>query len=276
MPPLFLLELHVAHIDHGWRPESKAEAEMLSEELKVLNLPFYLKTLSLSDFQSGNAEEQGRRHRLEFFEKIYSEIGAQALLLGHHAGDQSETVLKRVFEGASLFSLSGLAAESVLCGMQIWRPLLGTEKKQLIEWLSKRNLNYIEDSTNKSLKFLRGKMRQQLLPMITDAFGKEIGGNLCRLGDESKEIKEYFNDLNKPILKSIRKGSLDLNPFLPMPLIQIKFLIRGWLEQERISVSRQIVDGIAEALKEGAHKKIFNCKEGELNINKGVIGFNKL
>lgn len=116
-------------------------------------------------------------------------------------------------------------------------------------------------------------MRQQLLPMIADAFGKEIGGNLCRLGEESKELKEYFKDLNRPILQSITEGSLDLSPFLPMPMLQIKFLIRGWLEQEQISVSRQIIDGIAKAVMEGARKKNFNCKEGEFNINNGVLSF---
>ncbi len=271
----FSFELHAAHIDHGWRKESGEEAELIRKEMAAFNLPFHLNSLSLSDFHPGNTEEQGRRQRLEFFKEIYSEIGAQALLLAHHAGDQSETVLKRVFEGASLFSLSGLSIENTLEGMQVWRPFLFREKKEILDWLSKRNLNYFDDSTNRSLKFLRGKMREELFPMITASFGKKIAANLCRMGEEAKELKEYFQDLNRPILESISGGRLDLNAFLPMPSIRLKFLLKGWLEQEKISLSREIIEGIAGALNQGASQKKFYSREGEFNINNGSICFCK-
>ncbi len=271
----FSLELHAAHIDHGWRKESEEEGETIRREMAAFNLPFHLNSLSLSDFHPGNTEEQGRRHRLEFFKTIYSEIGAQALLLGHHAGDQSETVLKRVFEGASLFSLSGLCLEITLERMQVWRPLLFTEKKEILHWLSKRNLNYFDDSTNLSLKFLRGKMREELFPMITASFGKKIAANLCRLGEEAKELKKYFQDLNRPILESISGDRLDLTAVLPMPAIRLKFLLKGWLEQEKISLSREIIEGIVGALNQGAPQKKFYCKEGEFNINNGCVWFYK-
>jgi len=271
----FPLDLHVAHIDHGWRNESAKEADKIRGEIDFLQLPFYLKSLSLKDFRRANLEEQGRRYRLQFFEKIYSQIGAQALLLGHHANDQSETVLKRVFEGASLYSLSGLAAENTLQGMQIWRPLLSTEKKQILQWLSERNIDHFEDPTNRSLKFLRGKMRQELFPMLSASFGKEFATNLCRLGEESKELKAYFQDLNKVILDSVESSQIDLNSFLPMPTIRLKFLLKEWLEREKISISRQIIESAVIALNQRDQQKKFYFKNGQLNINKGFISFCK-
>jgi tRNA(Ile)-lysidine synthase len=275
----FSFELHVAHVDHGWRIESSTEAQLILDEVERLGLVFHLKSLSLKDFSLGNSEEQGREYRLDFFSQIYIEIGAQALLLGHQADDQAETVLKRVFEGASFFSLGGLATDAIVWGMRIWRPLLIVEKKEIIQWLLKRNLNYLSDSTNCDKRFLRGKMREEMIPYLTAAFGKQIAANLCRLGEESKEVKEYFHKLNRPILAGLEKqpnrDCLNLNLYLPIPSIQLKYLLKGWLEQEGVTLSRHIIDGIATALNESTAQKKFCSKEGEFHIVKGCVYFCK-
>ncbi len=117
----FALDLHLVHVDHGWREESGEEALEIQAEADRLGLPLYRKRLEEGDFSPGNLEEQGRNHRLQFFSKLYNELNCQALVLGHHACDQAEVVLKRVFEGASLFHLGGLVSDSQLCGMRIWR-----------------------------------------------------------------------------------------------------------------------------------------------------------
>jgi len=277
----FTFELHVAHLDHGWRAESADEAQKIKKEVEGLGLPFHLKSLSLNDFCSGNIEEQGREQRFCHFAHVYSQIDAQALLLGHQADDQAETVLKRVFEGASIFSMGGLGAKSVLRGMNIWRPLLFVEKKDILRWLATRNLNYFLDPTNQQTRFLRGKMREEMFPFLTASFGKKVSSNLCRLGEESKEIKEYFYRLNRPILAMIVKNgqisdSLSLNPHLPMPLIQLRYLVKEWLEQEGLTASRQIIDGIALGLNERSLKKRFYFKEGQFHIDNGNISFYRI
>jgi tRNA(Ile)-lysidine synthase len=273
----FPLELHIAHIDHGWREESAAEAQEIQSEAERLGLPLHLKSLFLKDFSPGNSEEQGRDHRFRFFAKVYSEIGAQALLLGHHADDQAETILKRIFEGASVFSLNGLGPVSTLKQMQIWRPFLSAQKKQLLQWLSQKKLSYFRDLTNESSQFLRGKMRQEMVPFLSASFGKQIGENLSRLSDESKEIKEYFLNLNKPILEKIEKRGqvdlLNLNPFLPLSILQLKYLIKEWLNREKRTLSRQIIDQIALALCESGSKKKFIAKGCEFLVDKGHLFF---
>lgn len=267
------LELHVAHIDHGWRDESSAEAELLRKEVEEHGVPFHLKTFSPKDFSPGNFEEQGREHRLKFFWEVYEKIGAKALLLGHQADDQAETVLKRVFEGASLFSLGGLAFETALGRMKVWRPLLHTKKSEILAWLADKNLTYFEDVTNRDERFLRGKMRETIFPAMAASFGKEISGNLCRLGEESQEIKAYFQEINRPILESFQGN---LAPFLPMPQLQLKFFLRAWMEQEKVTLSRQIVDGIVESLNENRSKRKFIFKYGEISIEKGRISLIKI
>lgn len=276
----FPFELHLAHVDHGWREESAREALELQKEAEGLRLPFYLKTLTPKDFTQGNLEEQGRNLRLQFFSQLYGEKGCQALALGHHADDQAEVVLKRVFEGASLFSLGGLEKERCVQDMNLWRPLLNVPKKIVLEWLEKRHLTFFRDPTNNSLLNLRGKMREEILPLLSQAFGKEIAANLCRLGEESQQLKDYFSELNRPILATVRKEGvgycLDLNPFFPITAVQLKFLLKEWLGKEQISPSRQIFEDITAALLERSLGKKFSTSEGKFQVERGYLYFNKL
>ena len=268
----FPLDLHLAHIDHGWRDESRGEADQIEKQAEVLNLPLHLQRLTSEDFTPGNLEEQGRIHRLHFFSQVYNQLGCQALLLGHHADDQAEVVLKRVFEGASLFTLGGLDLEASIRGMALWRPLLSVTKAEVLEWLSQKNLTFFQDPTNLSPQFLRGRMRGEMLPALAAMFGKQVSSNLCRLGEESKEIKEYFSEVNREILTKTGKACLDLNPFLPIPALQLKYLLKEWMKE--VTVSRQILEGIACALQERGARKKFATKEGEFQIEKGVLFYN--
>ena len=266
----FPLDLHLAHIDHGWREESRLEAAAVASEAEKLNLHFHLHVLNPEDFVQGNLESQGREYRYQFFSKLYETLNCQALLIGHHADDQAEVVLKRVFEGSSFFAMSGLSSQSQMKGMQVWRPLLAFHKQDLLNWLMHKKLNYFQDPTNSSDRFLRGRMRQEMMPLLEKSFGKEVASNLCRLGEETREIADYFSELNRPILN--RGGaSLDLNPFLPMPRIQLKYLLKEWMKKEGVAFSKQILDGAVEAVFSRAPEKKFHSKNSEFSIRNGII-----
>jgi len=114
-----------------------------------------------------------------------------------------------------------------------------------------------------------------MFPFLTAAFGKQIAANLCRLGEESKEIKGYFHALNRPILAAIEKDSerncLNLNAYLPMPSIQLKYLFMDWLGREKVTLSRQIIEGMVSALNASSLRKKFCSKEGEFYVDKGCV-----
>jgi len=273
----FALDLHLAHIDHGWREESRLEAIAIKGEAENLKLPLHLHVLKPEDFRPGNLEEQGRNYRYQFFSELYQSLDCQAILIGHHADDQAEVVLKRVFEGSSLFALKGLTAESQMLGMQVWRPLISFRKREVLDWLYEKKLNYFQDPTNLSDRFLRGRMRKEMIPLLESSFGKEVASNLCRLGDESREVTDYFCTLNKSILDHIYQGaegtSLDLNPFLPLPSIQLKYLLKEWMRKEGITFSKQILDGTVAAVTDCLSGKKFQSKKGAFSIKSGIISF---
>lgn len=240
-----LLELKqkvaLAHVDHGWRPESSEEAKEIAAMSERLGLPLHVKTLAPGSMK-GNLEAACREERLNFFAELCRKHGYDAVLLGHHADDQAETVLKRLFEGAGISNLGGICRESNFKEIKLWRPLLRLTKKQILSWLQEKGLQGFHDKTNDDPKYMRARMRSKGIPLLAEMFGKEISGNLCYLGDDSMEISQYLDERIGGFLSSIVEGPwgllMDLSHNMPNSSIEIKHLIRCFCERAAMPLSR--------------------------------------
>jgi len=251
------VDLHIAHIDHGWRAESKQQAEQLKAEVKMLKLPFHLKRLE----GVPKKENEARQARYAFFKEIYQKIDAQALILGHHGDDQSETVLKRILEGASLGALKGILPVSSVDGMQIWRPLLDIGKVMLKVWLEEKGLKAIEDSTNLDPRYLRGRMRASILPQLQAHFGKEISGNLRRLGESARELSDYIakkiEKYESLITEDKDEKRVDLSGYYPLEPVEIKPFLKKFSEKNNVFLSHAALQSLYTILEKGSlHRKV--------------------
>lgn len=245
------LPLHIAHVDHGWREESADEAQLLKEEAERLDLPFHHCRLDLKEHK--NIEAICREKRLLFFSEVLEKIKGDALLLAHQKNDVSETVLKRLFEGAHLPHLYGLREVANLQGMQVWRPMLSIVKEEIYQFLKERGLSWIEDPTNHANHLLRGRMRSSLIPLLEEHFGKEIQENLYLLGKRSEELNGYLQARIAPLLELIKTGpfgkwldlTIPLHPFERRHLL-LQFLgftpKRGDLEQMLLWIEQKEPD----------------------------------
>lgn len=176
-------ELHVIHVDHGWRKESAEEAEALAELSAKHHCPFHLRLLEKTSEK--DLENRARQERLAFFCEVVQSTGAEALCLAHHGDDLAETVLKRLFEGAPLERLGAFGFESQIGDLRIWRPLIG---------LSKADITAIgfDDATNRDQRFLRARMRLNLIPEIERHFGKGVQSALQRLSKRARNLDAYL------------------------------------------------------------------------------------
>lgn len=225
----FDLEIHVAHIDHGWRIESGVEAQKLQNEIENLGLAFHLRTLVDLPLK----EEAAREARYGQLTQIAKEIGAQAIILAHQMDDQAETVLKRVLEGASLSALGGMKEISMQSEIFLWRPLLKVSKRTLLEWLKDRNISYFTDSTNLDPKYLRGRLRSTILPQLEESFGKSIVKNLSLLGERAQKLEEHLVSASQP-LWSQKVGDLK-----ECDETVLEFFLKSWSRGEGIHLSRE-------------------------------------
>lgn len=264
----------LAHADHGWRPESAQEASTIADMAKKLQLKLHTIRFNPEEMQ-GNLEAACRQARLNFFSTLCSKHGYDAVLLAHHADDVAETVLKKTLEGVSLPNLHGINPVTELMGVKIWRPMLSVNKATLLQWLAERHLKGFDDSTNADIRYLRARMRHQILPQLSRTFGKDINQNLCRLGTEATELKEYLDQRIDPYLTQLRRNSLgaflDLSTHFPKSLYELKHLLRCVLETENCPLSRESLDSAAQLLTTRAANKKMSSGSKIIHIDRGCL-----
>ena len=260
----------VAHIDHAWRPESGQEAEELKEICCSEGVTFHVKRLKPSEQK--NMEEEARKSRLAFFREVVEQEGLAGVLLAHQADDQAETVLKRVFEGASLPKLKGLVPRIELEGMVIYRPLLTVRKTDLIKWLEERQIQYFQDTTNLDPRFLRSRLRETLMPFVSSHFGKQITPSLCRVGEAAAELGAFLEEQMRPYMSRIRHLptgiALDFDPDPPTSSFLWKAMIRSLFDSQRMALSNAVLETILDHLQKGSCHKCLNVGGRDVRIHR--------
>ena len=146
-------ELIVAHFDHGIRgDESAADARFVEALAKGYGLPCYVGKGELSKDAS---EAEAREKRYMFLFEIARRHEA-TLVTAHHANDCIETIAINHRRG------TGWRGLAVLNDKRIYRPLLAKTKSELYAYALENNLEWVEDATNRSDRYLRNRLRRQL------------------------------------------------------------------------------------------------------------------
>ena len=148
-------------VDHGLRAESAAEAAWVVATLAGLGVPARL--LRLDGLARGpGLAERARRARTDALLAACAEAGLVDLLLGHHAGDQAETVLMRRLSGSGADGLAGMASLATRGPARLLRPLLGVAPGRLRASLAAAGLGWVEDPSNRDPAALRTRLRERL------------------------------------------------------------------------------------------------------------------
>ena len=184
--PVLGVNLHVAHVNHGLRgAESDADAAFVADTAQRWQLPIHSQTISVKTIahqQKKSLEDAARLARYTFFAETARKIGAQKVAVGHHADDQSETVLLHFLRGAGLDGLSGMHPRAPLpveSSAELIRPLLEIPRTESEDYCRQNNLNPRFDSSNDDARFTRNRIRHQLLPML-ESFNPNIRAALRR------------------------------------------------------------------------------------------------
>ena len=247
------LDIHLVHIDHGWRQESGVEAQALQTMAEGWGLPFHIKTLSSLSFAKGNSENVARALRYEYFSYVSHLIGAQAIILAHQQDDLAETVMKRMCEGAGFLAWSPMKEDASYEGMRVWRPLLKVSKLELLDWLGTHNIrDFIVDQTNLSSDFLRGRMRTEMFPYLERVFGKGIVASLCGIADDVDRIASpmltLFQKCSLQVKDDLLCTYVNFDDLTDLPQYQYVFYLKYFLSNLGLVASRDQMETLNELL----------------------------
>ena len=174
------LELIVAHLDHGIRPESADDANFVRDLASKFRLAFELETAQLGHQAS---EATARQTRYLFLGNLSHKYQAQAIVTAHHRNDVFETAILNLLRGTGRHGLSSLRSSSTLI-----RPLLNYHKQDLLKYAQANKLSWREDATNQDQRYRRNYIRHQICPRFKPADKLAFLSNCDQLAQLNPQI----------------------------------------------------------------------------------------
>ena len=203
------LTLHVAHVDHGLRPDAAADATLVQETGAMLGLPVHVTKLDPANLlrDADGVEAAARRARYQALFQVATNVTpppqVPTVAVAHHAQDQAETVLLHLVRGAGVQGLGGMRADTLWTGaestdvapdecdkdtpphpaaVRLVRPLLTFSRTALAAYARAHHVVWREDSTNTDPARTRNAIRHTILPALA-ALNPQIVAALNRTAE---------------------------------------------------------------------------------------------
>jgi len=185
-------EVVAIHINHGIREESRDEEIFVMEKCRELGVRFYkfkIDSIKLSKEKNVSLETAARDGRYEIFRSLIKRGVVDKIALAHHENDQAETILMHIFRGAGIGGARGM--EPVRENIFI-RPMLEVSKREIIDYVTNNNIDYVQDSSNADNSYNRNYVRNVILPEVEKRW-PGVYGAIVSFGKTMVEDDEYIN-----------------------------------------------------------------------------------
>ena len=162
------VSLYVAHLDHQLRGEASIQdASVVADIVRNWHLPVsigHVDVLTQARQEHRSIEEMARIARYGFLRQIAQEVNATVIAVAHHMDDQVETLLLHGLRGGGLASMVGLQPRQ----QDIIRPLLCVSRVDTHAYCARHQIVPLDDASNNDARFLRNRIRHELLPLLTE------------------------------------------------------------------------------------------------------------
>ena len=189
-------EICALTVDHGLRPESRDEIRQLQGWMAARAIRHEILVWSGPKPASG-IQEAARMARYRLLAEWCRRHGCLNLLTGHHREDQAETHLIRLRARSGADGLAGMSGVRELADCRLLRPLLGVAKSRLVAVSTNEGQPFIDDPSNRDARFLRTRVRHELLPAI-EAVLPGARRRLVALADRQRQLLRAERDCESP------------------------------------------------------------------------------
>jgi tRNA(Ile)-lysidine synthase len=164
-------------VDHGLRPEASTELDLAARFAASLDVPFSRTSVNVSP--GGNLQSRARDARWAALREAAGRIGADRIATGHHADDRAETMLMRILRGTGVRGLAVLPPRD----KDKIRPMFRARRQDVLAHLTRHRVPWVDDPSNRDPRFLRARVRQELLPAL-ERLSPNVVAHLCALADD--------------------------------------------------------------------------------------------
>jgi tRNA(Ile)-lysidine synthase len=216
------IKLVVAHVNHNIRESAHRDEELVLNFCQKQNIKFLCEKLEACP-EGVNFEAWARKKRYDFFSEQRELLKLDYILTAHNSNDVAETLLIKLVSNKEPRNILALDAKR-----KIIRPLLEISKEQIRAYAVKEKVPYFEDETNLDNSYLRNKIRNELIPFLTERFNPNI---VNILNDRANAFTEDIELLNSLVIEYVK------------PLEVLEFASKEWL-RELVKVINSAPEGL--------------------------------
>ena len=191
------VRLAVASVDHGLRDVSD-ELALVGRAADALGLPLHILEVPKDEASKarlgGSIQAWARERRYALLADAARRHGFGAVATGHTLDDQAETVMLRLLRGCGVDGVRGMAPSRSFDGVDdlaLIRPLLKLQRAEIRSYLAELGAPYADDPSNENERFLRVRVRRELLPLM-DTLHSGVARRLAALADDAAATVDYL------------------------------------------------------------------------------------
>lgn len=204
------IKIAVAHCNFGLRSnESDGDEKLVSDTCQKNNIEFFTIKFNTKPFAEENKisiQMAARQLRYDWFNKIALENNCTFIATAHHQNDVAETLLINMTRGTGISGLHGISVKK----NNIIRPLLFTNKTEIMAYSNENKIAFREDSSNKKDDYWRNKIRHLVIPKLEELntnvvnnfylLSKKISADEILLNEKINELKNKFVSIHKNLV----------------------------------------------------------------------------
>ena len=261
-------DIELAHCNFNLRgKESDIDEKFVKKLADKFGVRLHLKSFDTQKYANKNKvsiQMSARDLRYKWFNEILIDNNLNYIAVGHHKNDDVETFFINLTRGSGLKGLLGIKSKS----NNVIRPLLCVSRLEIEAYLSAVKQSFREDSSNKAVKYLRNKIRYELIPLFTEmnpSIQQTISNEIEILEGVFQVFEEQIESKRKEILKNengiFKLKITDLQKLNPLNIYLYEFLNPYGFSE---------VNQIIKALNTQSGKQFFS-KNYQLNIDREYI-----
>jgi tRNA(Ile)-lysidine synthase len=202
---LFRIRVVAFHFDHRLRPDSAGDAEYVHRQAEQLGVPATFREAVDRPRKGQSVEAWARMARYAALTQAATEEGAHVAALGHTTDDQAETVLLGLFRGGGLDAIAGMPAVGTVppLGFRAVRPLLETTRAETMAFCRALRLRPRQDPMNRDPRFLRTRLRLEVLPFLEKRLDRNVRVTLARTADVIRSDADYLDSVADGVARDI-------------------------------------------------------------------------
>lgn len=228
--------IKVIHIAEGHLHNSPAVIAHIQSLCMLYNIDFKIIPALLNTDKTVSPEEAERNARLRALQAHIP--NDEVILFAHHARDQVETCLMRLFRGSGIQGMQGMRKRQVIGSITVLRPLLDITYGTMQEYAKTYELQWYDDSSNLDQVFDRNYMRHTILPNIINRWPQALS-SIHAFAKLCQEEQQWLDEIIEALFLTVydkADNTLCVSKLLALPDYKCKAVIRYWLSQASLQM----------------------------------------